>query len=108
MEAYVFLVRSGPRSPQVNTVINSIKHLSRAGNPVSVFLLQDGVLAGLEAPWANAARAQMPGVTFRVLDEDLALRGLCEHDLGAGVKIAGYPDLVDAIMEGHDRVLGAF
>jgi sulfur relay protein TusB/DsrH len=108
MESYVFLMRSGPRSPQVNTVINSIKYLSRTGHPVSVFLLQAGVLAGLDAPWANATRAQLPGVSFRVLGEDLALRGLCEHELGTGVKVTGYPELVTAIMEESDRVLGAF
>lgn len=108
MESYVFLMRSGPRSPQVNTVINSIKRLSKAGHPMSVFLLQDGVLAGLDAPWANATRAQIPCVSFRVLDQDLTLRGLCEHDLGTGVKVTGYPELVTAIMEESDRVLGTF
>jgi sulfur relay protein TusB/DsrH len=107
MESFLFLLRSGPRAPQVNTVVNTIKHLSKGGNPVTVFLLQDGVLAGLDSPWANAARAQMPGVAFRVLDEDLALRGFCEHDLDPSVQVARYPDLVDAIMEGGNRVLGA-
>lgn len=108
METYLFLIRSGPRSPQVNTTYNSIKHLSQAGHPVSVFLLQDGVLTGLDSPWANAARAMASHATFRVLAEDLALRGFCEHDLGQGVKAAGYAELVEAMMEGHDRVLGAF
>lgn len=108
MGSFLFLMRNGPRSPQVNTVVNTLKQLSQAGNPVTVFLVQDGVLAGLDSPWANATRAQTPGATYRVLAEDLALRGLCEHDLGAGVKPAGYPDLVNAIMEEYERVLGAF
>src|SRR5574341_1061194 len=108
MESYLFLMRSGPRSPQVNTVFSSIKHLSQAGHPVSVFLMQDGVLAGLDSPWANATRAMASRVTFRVLAEDLSLRGFCEHDLAQGVKAADYAELVEAMMESHDRVLGAF
>jgi sulfur relay protein TusB/DsrH len=108
MESFLFLIRSGPRSPQVNTTFNTIKHLSQAKHSVSVFLLQDGVLVGLASPWANAVRAMASRATFWVLAEDLALRGLCEHDLAQGVKVANYADLVDAMLEGHDRVLGAF
>lgn len=108
MESFLFLMRSEPRSPQVHTIVDTIQQLSQAGHPVSVFLLQGGVLAGLDSPWANTTRAQTPGATYRVLAEDLALRGLCEHDLGVDVTVAGYPDLVDAIMEENVRVLGAF
>lgn len=108
MEAFLFLIRSGPSSPQARTALETIEHLSRAGHPVSAFLLQDGVLAGLDSPAANAARALASRATYRVLAEDLALRGFCEHDLAHGVMVAGHADLVEAMMEGHDRVLGAF
>jgi sulfur relay protein TusB/DsrH len=108
MESFLFLIRSGPRSPQVNTVFNTIKHLSQGGHAVSVFLLQDGVLAAIDSPWANATRAMAFRATFRVLAEDLTLRGLCEKNLSPGVTAASYAELVEAMMEGHDRVLGAF
>ena len=108
MKSILFLIRSGPRSPQVNTVYNTIQHLSQAGLRVSVYLLQDGVLAGLDSPWANAARAVAAGASFRVLAEDLVLRGFGDCDLAPGVKVAGYAEFIEAMMEGHARVLGAF
>lgn len=108
MEAFLFLIRSGPRSPQARSAFEATDHLSQAGHSVSVFLLQDGVLAGLDSSAANAARALAPRAIFRVLAEDLALRGFCEGDLAHGVKVAEYSDLVEAMMESHERILGAF
>ena len=49
------------------------------------------------------------GIDCYVLRDDLAMRGIAkEQELTPGVKVFDYPDLVELMMERHDRVLGVF
>jgi len=107
MTSYLLLVTSSPYSPQAARALGLAGALRRLDHPVSAFLLQDAVLAGLE-PGTLIAPAVAEGVACYALDEDLALRGFTPRKLAPGVEAADYGKLVELMMEQHDRVLGAF
>jgi len=105
-EKRVILIASSPTSGKATTNFNLVRRLADAGHAVQVCLLQDGVLAALDAGWAGAARAHAPGVTFHALEEDLALRGFDSQDLAQGVGGLSYGELVEAIMGDGVQVIG--
>ena len=108
-EKRVILIASSPTSGKAATNFNLVRRLADAGHAVQVCLLQDGVLAALDAGWAGwagAARAHAPGVTFHALEEDLALRGFDSQDLAQGVGGLSYGELVEAIMGDGVQVIG--
>lgn len=110
MDSILILLSSAPSSPNTARAFESTLTLRAHGHPVSVCLVQDAVLAGLEtcADGANArtARALQAGVSIYALGEDLALRGFAPQKLCAGIRIADYPQLID-LFEQHTRVIGA-
>ena len=105
-ERIVVLIGTSPASGKATSSFALVQQLVRAGHPVRVCLLQDGVLAGLKSDWAGGARAPAAGAAFQALDEDLALRGLGPQDLAQGVASMSYAELVDAIMEEGVQVVG--
>lgn len=115
MESVLMLVSSAPSSPNAARAFQTALTLRAQGHAVSLFLLQDAVLAGLQvADGASASAAQalgagvaLPkGLSVYALGEDLALRGFTPSKLWDGVRVADYAQLVD-LFEQHPRVIGA-
>jgi len=100
------LIGSSPTSGKAMSNLNLMRQLSAAGQAVQVCLLQDGVLAGLDAGWANTLRTEAPGVAIGALEEDLALRGFGVSDLAPAVGHLDYGGLVQAMLGDGVHVLG--
>ena len=105
-EKSVILIGSSPTSGKATINLTLVHQLAAAGQVVQVCLLQDGVLAGLDAGWAKRVRTEVPGATICALDEDLSLRGFGIPDLAPGVVHLDYAGLVQAIMDDGVHVLG--
>lgn len=104
MEPILMLVNSAPSSANAQRAWQTARTLHAQGHPVTLFLIQDGVLAGLERE--THVRNLPPEISCQVLSEDLLLRGFALSDLGAHVQIADYAQLVD-LFDQHTRVIGA-
>jgi sulfur relay protein TusB/DsrH len=105
-EKSIILIGSSPTSGKAMTNLSLVRQLAAAGQVVQVCLLQDGVLAGLDANWAHTVRTEAPGAAICALDEDLALRGFGATDLAPGVGHLDYAGLVQAIMDDGAHVIG--
>lgn len=103
MEPILLLITSAPSSADAQRAWQTARTLSDQGHPVTLFLLQDGVLAGLE----QVTMPDLPpDIRCHVLDEDLALRGFAPLDLHKHVEAANYGKLID-LFDDHTRVIGA-
>ncbi|MBI4671897.1 MAG: DsrE family protein [Chloroflexi bacterium] len=110
MDSILFLLNSTPSSPNAARAFMAALTLRTQGHPVSLCLMQDAVLAGLETGEdgvnARTAHVLQAGVSMYALGEDLALRGFTPQKLYAGIQVADYPQLLD-LFEQHARVIGA-
>jgi sulfur relay protein TusB/DsrH len=106
VDQFVVLMGSSPCASSATTAFSLVRRLVQANHTVQVCLMQDGALAGLDAAWANAARAQAPGAKFSVLDEDLALRGFGPQNLAQGIDCFSYAKLVEVLMGDGVHVIG--
>ena len=104
MESILLLVNSAPASPSAQRAWQMAHTLQGQGHPVTLFLIQDGVLAGLDGE--TSVRDLPPEIRCHVLGEDLALRGFTGLDLGPQVRVADYTQLVE-LFDQHARVIGA-
>ncbi len=107
----LLLVTSSPASAGSARALQLARELCRKGNGVTLFLLQDAVyLALARGHGARTAVCELLelGAAISVLEEDLCLRGFDPLQLDRRVRVAGYPDLVEEMMERHERVMGAF
>jgi sulfur relay protein TusB/DsrH len=102
----IILIGSSPTSGKNMSNLALVRQLAAAGQAVQVCLLQDGVLAGLDAGWAKTARTGAPSATICALDEDLALRGFGVQDLAPGVGHLDYAGLVQVMLGDGVHVLG--
>jgi sulfur relay protein TusB/DsrH len=105
-EKSVILIGSSPGSGKAMTNLSLVRQLAAAGQVVEVCLLQDGVLAGLDAGWAKRLRTEAPGTTICALEEDLALRGFGVSDLAPAVGHLDHAGLVQAMLGDGVHVLG--
>jgi sulfur relay protein TusB/DsrH len=104
VESVLMLVNSAPSSVNAQRAWQVARTLHEQGRAVSLFLLQDGVLAALQG---ETALCDMPReIACYALGEDLTLRGFTPLKLRAQVKVADYARLVDLFDE-HTRVIGA-
>ncbi|MBI4216978.1 MAG: DsrE family protein [Chloroflexi bacterium] len=112
MASLLFLISSPPASSQAQSALRLASQAGGQGHQITLFLLQDAVLASLKGSRQESRQLLEQGLAqgwgCSCLAEDLALRGYGEGDLLPGVGIAGYPELVEHLMERHDRALGAF
>lgn len=112
MASLLFLISSPPASSQAQSALRLASRARGEGNQITLFLLQDAVLASLKGSRQESQQLLEQGLAqgwgCYCLAEDLALRGYGEGDLLSGARAAGYPELVEQLMERHDRVLGAF
>lgn len=89
------------KSPQELDPAHGVRRLA-SGNEASVILLEDGVYQALaEEPAQNLKNA---AASVLVSKDDLEARGFSEPDLKVG-KAAGYPEIVDCIMEQTERTV---
>ena len=79
--------------------------LAAAQNDVTVFLIQDGVMAARRGPHAEPLAA-LARLGVRVLADDFSLRvrGIADSRLAAGVKVASVEVVLDAMVEGCKAV----
>ena len=106
MDSVLVLLKNAPAHPDLSNGLRYVQQLRAAGHPVDLFLLQDAVLAGVVKS-GELANALALGIGCYALEEDLRLRGYAVSDLAAGVHESSYGELVELMMDGHDRVLGA-
>lgn len=106
MESILLLINSTPSSPNVERAFQTALTLRAQGHAVSVFLLQDAVLAAVDRAYTRAAQALSNDIALYALAEDLHLRGFAPAALGTGVRAADYAQLVDLFAQ-HTRVVGA-
>ena len=104
MEPILMLINSAPSSPNASRAWQTARTLHEQGHPVTLFLIQDGVLAALNG---EAALGDLPSdIGCYVLGEDLALRGFTPLKLREQVQVADCARLVD-LFDQHTRVIGA-
>ena len=104
MESVLMLINSAPSSINTQRAGQLARTLHEQGQSVSLFLLQDGVLAALKD---EAALGDLPReIACYALGEDLALRGFTPLKLREQVLVADYGRLVD-LFDQHTRVIGA-
>jgi predicted peroxiredoxin len=104
---YVFIESRDPfESPDTGFVADAAAALRDRGRAVTVFLLQNGVLATRAA----ARGSQVPRLVeagVRVLADDFSLRerGIVADELGAGVQEAPIATLVDLMVQPGTKTL---
>ena len=104
MEPILMLINSAPSSPNASRARQMARTLHKQGHPVTLFLIQDGVLAALNGE--TALRDLPRGIGCYALNEDLTLRGFTPLKLSEQVQVADYARLVD-LFDQHTRVIGA-
>lgn len=107
MSRYLFIESRDPfESRDVQFVAETAAALKRRGDDVTVFLVQNGVLAARK----NARVSHLPmlaeaGVLLLADDFSLRERGLRESDLTSGVKESGIGTLVDMLAMEETRAI---
>jgi len=103
MDSYLLFESQGPlESAQVPLHYELAAGLKKAGNKVTVFLVQNGVTAARRGLRTDAvARVVEAGV--EVLADDFSLRecGIPPSRLAAGVKVANLDMAMDQLAEGR-------
>jgi hypothetical protein len=102
----IVVIGISPASGKAATSVSLVRQLTQSGRVVQVCLLPDGVLAGLDAGWANRARTEAPGAEICAPAEDLALRGFGVQHLAPGVGHLDYAGLLQAMMGAGVHVAG--
>ena len=78
--------------------------LKQRGNEVTVFLVQNGVLATrLNAPNSYLARLTQAGVKLQADDFSLCERGIQSSELHPGVRPSSIEELVDALLQENTK-----
>ncbi len=79
--------------------------LAKAGNGVTLFLVQNGVLPARQCS-ASAALAEVAGAGVEVLADEFSLqeRGIAAERLVAGVSPSPLDRVIDAMADGHKTI----
>src|SRR5690242_8985521 len=107
MSRYVFIESRDPfESRDARFVVDAATALKRTGNEVTVFLVQNGVLASRN----NAAGSHLPslaraGITILVDDFSLCERGIQPAEMTAGVKVSNIDALVDLLTRENSKAI---
>ncbi len=99
MSRYLFIESRDPfESRDVQFVVETASALKRSGDDVTVFLVQNGVLAARKkARVSHLPMLAEEGVRLLADDFSLRERGLRESDLAIGIKESGIGTLVDML-----------
>jgi sulfur transfer complex TusBCD TusB component (DsrH family) len=104
---YVFIESRDPfDSPDTSVLADIAASLKRRGNEVTVFLVQNGVLATRK----QARKSQLPallesGITVLADDFSLRERGIQSDECPANVKTANIDQLVDLLLGEDTKAL---
>ena len=101
MNKYVFIESRDPfESRDTRFVSETAVSLRQCGNDVTVFLLQNGVLAARDkALHSDIARMREKGVILLADDFSLCERGIQATELNSGVERSNIDALVDLLVE---------
>ncbi len=107
MGKYVLVETRDPfDSADVNASYQLAQGLARAGDEVTVFLVQNGVLPA-RAGSAAAAKVRELASSATVMADDFSLRerGIRANELADGVSQGEIDDLVDLVADGACKVI---
>lgn len=107
MTNYLFIESRDPfESRDIRFVEETAVALKRAGHDVTVFLVQNGVLATRSsAQNSYLSCLTRAGVNVLVDDFSLSERGIQPADLLAGIQPAGIESLVDALVQENTKAI---
>ena len=107
MTNYLFIESRDPfESLDVRFVAEAAQALKERGHAVTVFLVQNGVLAARRAARDSyLAQLAEAGVTLLADDFSLSERGIQPTELHAGVQPVGVETLVDALVEENTKAI---
>ena len=104
---YVFIESRDPfDSPDTGFVGEHAAALGARGRAVTVYLVQNGVLAARAAARGSQVR-RLAAAGVRVLADDFSLseRGIDAGELGAGVTVSSIGALVDLVVQPDTKTL---
>jgi len=105
MTSYIFIESRDPfTSPDTRFIEESAIAVKERGHDVTVFLVQNGVLATRKGV-LRLARLAQAGVTLLADDFSLRERGITTEDLADGVHESGIDALVEAIVREKTKVV---
>jgi predicted peroxiredoxin len=107
MNRYLLIESRDPfESGDTRFVAGLARDLQTSGNAVTVFLVQNGVLAARklarESPLTHLIEG---GVTVLADDFSLRERGIASGDLAAGVRESGIDTIVDMLIDQNAKAL---
>ena len=86
--------------PEVNNNYNLASDLAAAGNDVTLFLIENGVLAARSAV-ASQGLTSLESVKLLADEFSLDERGIDSTELGATIEISNVTSIVDAMSDGQ-------
>lgn len=90
---------------EVNRDYELASNLARAGNEVTLFLVQNGVLPVRRAAAHDGLRAAIgSGVDVRSDEFSLRERGIAAAELAPGIEVAALDVVVDQLAEGRKAI----
>ena len=105
MARYVFIESRDPfESRDTQFVEETAIAVKERGHEVTVFLVQNGVLAARESV-RRLARLADAGVTLLADDFSLRERGITSNELAPNVRESGIDALVDALVQENTKAL---
>jgi sulfur transfer complex TusBCD TusB component (DsrH family) len=96
---YVFIESRDPFDSTDTFVADTAAELRRRGRPVTVFLVQNGVLAIRAGAHSHVPRLAGAGVRVLADDFSLAERGIEADELDAGARPCSIEALVDLLVQ---------
>ncbi|HEX5732613.1 MAG TPA: DsrE family protein [Blastocatellia bacterium] len=107
MSRYLFIESRDPfESRDVQFVVETATALKRTGNDVTVFLVQNGVLAArIGARASHLPMLAEEGIRLLADDFSLGERGIRAEELMSGVKESGIDTLVDMLAQKDTRAI---
>ncbi len=86
--------------PEVNNNYNLASDLAASGNDVTLFLIENGVLAARSAV-ASPGLTSLEGVKLLADEFSLDERGIDRTELGSSIEVSSVTSIVDAMSEGQ-------
>jgi len=107
MSNYIFIETRDPfESPDIRFVEENALALKRRGHAVTIFLIQNGVLAARKQCMAHKfTRLSDAGITLFADDFSLAERGVANSELAPEIKPATIDQLVIALVQEGTKAL---
>ena len=105
MSRYVFIESRDPfESRDTQFVEETAIAVKERGHEVTVFLVQNGVLASRKSV-RRLGRLAEAGVTLLADELSLRERGITSEELGPGIRECGIDALVDALVQENTKAL---